>query len=152
MPIKLEDEYGHPWTAAANLGWLTLIAVMTCGIAASFLGIYLSLWIWSKGRSTLPLICFSLEAICSMLIFFLLRLWPHSYLMGDFAYLVGILWVIATFSLRHEIQRYYKEREGWEIKIGPFFTFCFSALYINYCLNPMAISERGTLTTLDLRK
>jgi hypothetical protein len=151
MPIKLEDEYGHPWTAAANLGWLTLIAVMTCGIAAPLLGIYLSLWIWSKGRSAWPLICFSLASFVCILTFTLGKL-THPGLVDDVDVLGGILWVIASFSLRHEIQRYYKEREGWKIEIGPFFTFCFSALYINYCLNPMAISERGTLTTLDLRK
>ena len=34
-------------------GWLTLAAVLTFGIAAPLLGIYLSLWIRRKGRSIL---------------------------------------------------------------------------------------------------
>jgi hypothetical protein len=151
MRILLEDEYGRPWTAAANLGWLTLIAVMTCGIAAPLLGIYLSLWIWRKGRSACPLICFSLASFSFILTFELVKL-SHPGLVYDVDALSGILWIIASFSLRHEIQRYYKEREGWKIEIGPFLTFWFSVLYINYCLNPMTLSERGALTTLDLRK
>jgi len=56
------------------------------------------------------------------------------------------------FPVRHEIKRYYKEQEGWDIEIRPFFTFFFSVLYINYCLNPVTFKERGATTTLNLRK
>ncbi len=59
---------------------------------------------------------------------------------------------VAPFTLRHEIKRYYKEVEGWEIEIGPFFTLLFSALYINYCLNPMTLSESDSKKSLNLRK
>jgi hypothetical protein len=152
MPIKLEDEYGRPWTASANLGWLTLIAVLTLGFAAPLLGVYLSLWIWSKGRSAWPLICFSLCIISFLPLPFVLLELHHSILVDVLSDLGSILWIVAPFTLRYEIQRYYKEAEGWEIEIGKFWTFLWSALYINYCLNPLTFSERDSPTTLDLRK
>jgi len=152
MPLKLEDEYGRPWTASANLGWVTLITVLTVGAAAPLLGIYLSLWIRSKGRSALPLICFSAASVCFLLSISLGRFYPHSQVLGYLDDIDPILWIVAAFTLRHEVQRYYKESEGWEIEIGPFFTFLFSALYINYCLNPITFGERDTTTALNLRK
>ena len=63
-----------------------------------------------------------------------------------------MMWIAGAFSLRYEIRRYYKEKEGWDIEIGPFFTFFFSVLYINYCLNPVTFRERDPATTLNLRK
>ena len=66
--------------------------------------------------------------------------------------LISIIWIFATFSLRHEIRQYYNESEGWEIDIRPIFTFLFSAVYINYCLNPVTLSEGTPMTSLNLRK
>jgi hypothetical protein len=77
---------------------------------------------------------------------------PHSFRLTDLLGFSGILWIAGAFSLRHEIQRYYREKEGWEIEIGPFFTFFFSVLYINYCLNPVTFNEKNPTTTLNLRK
>ena len=152
MRYQLEDDYGRPWTASASLGWLTLFAVLTCGIAAPILGIYLSLWIRRKGRSVWPLVCFSLPFAWFVVTFPLGTILPHSFRMVDLDGFVGLLWIAGAFSLRYEIRRYYREQEGWEIEIGPFFTFFFSVLYINYCLNPVTFQERGATTTLNLRK
>ena len=152
MRYQLEDDYGRPWTATVSLGWLTLMAVLTCGIAAPILGIYLSLWIRRKGRSVWPLVYFSLPFACFMGSYPLGKLLPHSFLLGNLDDFVGLFWVAGAFALRHEIQRYYKEHEGWNIEIRPFFTLIFSVLYINYCLNPMTFEERGAATTLNLRK
>jgi hypothetical protein len=151
MPFKLEDDYGRPWTASASLGWLTLFAVLTCGMAAPVLGIYLSLWMRRKGRSIVPLICFSLPFAC-FVAFPLVTVIPRSYELADLCGFGGVMWVAGAFSLRREIKRYYKQREGWDIEIGPFFTFLFSVLYINYCLNPVTFQERGSPTTLNLRR
>jgi MFS family permease len=152
MPFKLEDDYGRPWTASASLGWLTLIAVLTCGIAAPLLGIYLSLWIRRKHRSILPLICFSLPFACFVVTYPLGTIIPRSYELADLCGFGSVMWIAGAFSLRREIKRYYKQHEGWDIEIGPFFTFFFSVLYINYCLNPVTFRERGAVTTLNLRK
>jgi hypothetical protein len=152
MKYQLEDQYGRPWTASASLGWLTLLAVLTCGIAAPILGIYLSLWIRRKGRSIWPLVFFSLPFASFVISFPLGNIVPQSFRLADITGFVGLLWIAGAFSLRHEIQRYYKEQEGWDIEIGPFFTFFFSVLYINYCLNPVTFRERDPATTLNLRK
>ena len=149
---QLEDEYGRPWTATTSLGWTTLIVVLTCGIAVPLLGIYLSLWIRRKGQSILPLIYFSLPFAWFVVKFPLGRVLPHSFLAWDLLDLIGLFWIAGAFSLRKQIQRYYREKEGWEIEIRPFLTFFFSAVYINYCLNPVTFRERGAATTLHLRK
>jgi hypothetical protein len=150
MRYQLEDAYGRPWTASANLGWLTLLAVLTCGIAAPILGIYLSLWIRRKGRSVWPLVFFSLP-FASFAIGFVSVL-PLSFRLTDLIGFIPLMWIAGAFSLRYEIRHYYREQEGWEIEIGPFFTFFFSVLYINYCLNPVTFQERDPTTTLNLRR
>jgi hypothetical protein len=150
MRYKLEDDYGRPWTASANLGWLTLLAVLTCGIAAPLLGIYLSLWIRRKGGSIWPLAFFCLP-FASFTITFVSVL-PASFRLADLLGFFPLMWIAGAFSLRYEIKRYYREREGWNIEIGPFFTFFFSVVYINYCLNPVTFKERNPTTTLNLRK
>jgi hypothetical protein len=152
MRYQLEDDYGRPWTASASLGWLTLAAVLTCGLAAPLLGIYLSLWIRRKSRSVWPLVFFSVPFAWFMVTFPFGKLLPSSFLLRDLASFVGLLWIAGAFSLRHEIRQYYREKEGWEIEIRPFFTFFFSVLYINYCLNPVTLAERDPSTTLNLRK
>jgi hypothetical protein len=150
MRYQLEDDYGRPWTASASLGWLTLLAVLTCGIAAPILGIYLSLWIRRKGGSIWPLVCFSLP-FASFAIGFVSTL-PVSFRLTDLIGFIPMMWIAGAFSLRYEIRRYYRQHEGWDIEIGPFFTFFFSVLYINYCLNPITFRERNAVTTLNLRK
>lgn len=152
MRYRLEDDYGRPWTASANLGWLTLAAVLSCGIAAPILGIYLSLWIRRKGGSIWPLVFFSLPFASFVISFPLGSALPASFLIADLTGFAGILWIAGAFSLRYEIRRYYRQNEGWEIEISPFFTFFFSVLYINYCLNPVTFAERGAATTLNLNK
>jgi hypothetical protein len=150
MQYRLEDDYGRPWTASASLGWLCLIAALTCGIAAPLLGIYLSLWIRRKGRSIWPLVFFSLPFGACAISF--VPILPLSFDLPDLIGFFPLMWIAGSFSLRHEIQRYYDEKEGWNIEIGPFGTFFFSALYINYCLNPVTFRERDAATTLNLRK
>src|SRR5258708_7301324 len=113
MRYALEDDYGRPWTASASLGWMTLMTVLTCGVLAPLLGIYLSLWIRRKGRSIGPLICFTVPFAVFLATYPLGRLWPHSYLAGNLADSIGLMWIAGAFALRHEIQRYYREQEGW---------------------------------------
>ena len=100
----------------------------------------------------MPLICFSLPLVCAALTYLLAYVYPHSLILVDIDFVACLLWIVGPFTLRYEIRRYYKEREGWDIEIGWFFTFFFSALYINYCLNPITFSERDPATTLNLRK
>ena len=154
MTLKLEDKDGRPWTVSTNLGWIILIVVLTSGTAFFGLAVYLSLWIWSKGRSALPLIGF-IFLVGSFLLLFPFRYFSFSapaWLSDDTSTLIAIVWIASIFGLRHEIKRYYKDVEGWDIEIGPFFTLFFSVIYINYCLNPITLSEGNPTTSLNLRK
>jgi hypothetical protein len=152
MGFQLEDSYGRPWTASASLAWLTLVAVLTCGVAAPLLGIYLSLWIRRKGGAIWPMIYFALPFAWFMVMNPLGSVLPRSFRFPDVVGLAGLFWVGGAFSLRREIRKYYRRCEGWEIEISPLFTFLFSVMYINYCLNPVTFEERGAVTTLNLRK
>jgi hypothetical protein len=153
MPASLEGKDGRPWTASAPLGWVVLIVAFTFGAVAWLLGVYLSLWIRGKGRSSVPLCGFLLAAGAELLEETLNHLGgAHRY--DWFAVLAAILavvlWIGSAFYLRDQIQRHYRETEGWEIEIGPFFTFLFSTVYINYCLGPVTFSEREPVPSLDL--
>jgi len=75
---------------------------------------------------------------------------PASSLTGILVTASSFLWIAATYSLRSQIKRHYKETEGWDLEIGPVFTFLFSVIYINYCLNPVTLSNKATLTALHL--
>ena len=156
MPFSLEDKDGRPWTASAPLGWIVLITALSFGAGALILGLYLSLWIWSKGRSGLPLYGYLLLAGSMLLGEALdhLGLGARSFdqLSTLASILVLIIWIASTYYLRNQIQRYYREKEGWEIEIGPFFTLLFSTIYINYCIGPVTLSEKEPVTSLDLNR
>jgi hypothetical protein len=149
--MRLENDEGLPWTAATGIGWIILFAALTFGTAFFLLSLYLAVWIRSKGKSSLPLIGFILSVgLCLPDV-------PWLYLhinqtVADVSIdLATSFWIGSTFFLRHEIINHYRESEGWNISIGPWCTLLFSTLYINYCLNPITISDgRNTVTSLNL--
>jgi hypothetical protein len=148
MHISLEDKEGFPWTASTGLGWIVLVVTLTSGAALLALGLYLALWIRSKGRSALPLYGFTF-VLASIPVYFVLEHFSPNATDAT-ATAVTIVWLISTFALRHQIVCYFKESEGWNISIGVFFTFCFSVIYINYCLNPLTFARENTVTSLNL--
>ena len=123
MKLNLEDSDGRPWTASTNLGWMTLIVVLTFGAAAVFVALYLSLWIRSKGPSLWPLIGFIIAVAGCGLLFILGNISPHPGIADVIDNLVAVSWVAATFSLRHEIQRYYKSPKTGRSILGRFSLF-----------------------------
>jgi hypothetical protein len=149
--MNLEDKDGLPWTASMGLGWIVLLLVLTVGIAYTALSIYLALWICTKGRSAMPLVCFSIITLLEFLCIPLAHTHWFATIADPLAILSTILWIGATFYLRNEIMTYYRKSEGWDISIGPWLTLMFSTPYINYCLNPITISDgRNTFTSLNL--
>ena len=148
--MKLENKEGLPWTASTSLGWMVLIVALTSGAALIALAIYLALWIRSKGRSAMPLYLLALMLICSLATLTLDHITPASLVADMFVYLGAIIWIVAIYSLRQQILNHFKESEGWNLGIGPVLTFFFSSLYINYCLNPVALSQNNTITSLNL--
>jgi hypothetical protein len=149
--MRLENDEGLPWTAATGIGWIVLIVVLTLGVGCVLLSMYLALWIRGKGRSSLPLIGFLLSASCILPDISWLHLHVSSNVADGLAAIDTVLWIASIFYLRHEIVAYYRESEGWNIGIGPWLTFFFSSIYINYCLNPVTIyGGRNTITSLNL--
>jgi len=149
--MRLEDKDGYPWTAATGLGWMVLIVVLSSGTALVALSLYLALWIYTRGRSVLPLAGFALTVLLGCMIAALDHWHILSPVANSLAILDTLLWVGSTFLLRYEIKKYYREREGWNIEIGPWLTLFYSSIYINYCLNPVTLSDgKDTVISLNL--
>ena len=152
--MTLEDNEGHPWTAAIGIGWIIMLAAFTSGTALLALSIYLALWIRCKNRSSLPLVGFSLVGLLAIAAWLLPRTFSGPHLDIYTGVLATFLCIGSTFALRHEVRIYIRESERWDIPIGPWFTLFFSAIYINYCINPTTIHGNkkypDTVTSLDL--
>jgi hypothetical protein len=149
--MRLEDKNGLPWTASTGLGWIVLIVVLSSGIALIALSLYLALWIFTKSRSALALAGFAITVLFDCAISALDHWHVFSSASTSLAIIDTLVWIGSTFLLRHAIREYYRAREGWEPEIGPWLTFFFSSIYINYCLNPVTLSDgKGTVTSLNL--
>ena len=148
--MRLENDEGLPWTASTGLGLIVLLIALTCGTALIALSIYLSLWIYTKGRSILPLCGFVLSVIFGFAGIALAHWTKCANIPDALATFDSVLWIAATFSLRHEIMKHYREYEGREIWIGPWFTLFFSSVYINYCLNPFSFTPAPKNTVISL--
>ncbi|MES2392363.1 MAG: hypothetical protein V4555_12030 [Acidobacteriota bacterium] len=152
--MNLEDKDGRPWTASTGLGWIVVILVCTCGLAWIALSLYLAAWIRSKGRSLFPLIGYSVWLSLLLAMSFFPPGWTaeRTVVLGCILNFVAwACWIAANLSLRRQIISHYREREGWNIEIGLWFTLLFSTVYINYCLNPFDITDnRDTVTSLRI--
>lgn len=96
----------------------------------------------------MPLYGFVFDLIFSIVPFFFPHM--HATAMDVIALLDLIVWVISIYLLRSEIQKHFRESERWDVSISPILTFFFSSLYINYCLNPVTLSHKNTVTSLNL--
>jgi hypothetical protein len=56
--IDLFDSDGLPWTSRLSWGWLLFLSLTTGFLFAILLGIYLGLWLRSKGRSAFVLLLY----------------------------------------------------------------------------------------------
>ena len=148
--MRLDDEEGFPWTASTHFGWMLLVLVLSFGFALFALGLYLSVWIGRKGRSTMPFLGFALSAILALMEYPIDRWFPNSQADSIVGLTATIILVVASFLLRREIQTYFRETQGWQPIINPVLTFFFSAVYINYCLVPDRIPARSSVTSLNI--
>lgn len=145
-----EDDEGYPWTTSPHLVWIVLLLVLTSGFSVFFFGIYLSLWIRSKGRSALPLAAFvsALLICCASAAF---EYWaPHHRTPGILLIALLVLYVVAASSLRSEIQAHFQTTEGWKPAFDLGFTLVASAIYINYRLARGRAVQPSTMISLNL--
>lgn len=146
MTFRLENDEGLPWTASTRFGWIVFLVVLTSGVAAYLLSLYLALWIRSKGRSALPLYGFALVMFAIPI-----ETFAHGSSWAEAVLTVlSLVWIAASFSLRHEIKAYFWKSEEWDIQIGYTLTLFLSSMYINYCLNPVTFKDEEAMTSLNL--
>ena len=115
--FRLFDSYGLPWTSRLSWYWLYLLTVFTGFGFALLLGIYLGLWLRSKGKGiSVLLVSLALTVLCVSLFF--LPDQPH-HAESIFFNTALILWFAAAYLSRQQVISYYSEREGSPFKINP---------------------------------
>jgi len=149
--MRLEDKNGFPWTASIGIGWIILIVIVFSGAGYVLLSVYLALWIGYKSRSFGSLIGFGISMLAACVANAFNSWHRHDIVVMWLEPLGVLLFVGSTFLLRAEIIRYYRQSEGWNIEIGPFLTLFFGAFYINWCLNPATLTQKDTVTSLNLK-
>ena len=139
---RVFDSFGLPWTSSLSWYWLYILTAVTGLVFAFALGIYLGIWLKSKGKGTRVLALYViLAALAAGLIF----VPDQAHVLGDLLVaLVVALWIVAAFALRRDVINFYIEREGVAIGISPWLSIFFSVCYINGCLRPeFPVSESG---------
>jgi hypothetical protein len=130
--IRFFDQDGLPWTSRIRWGFLLFWVASIFAFLAPVVGIYLSVWLVSKGRSALSLILYlALSVICVPV--FLAPFPSHGVMSSveialDMSLLV--LWLAGAFLLRHEVIRYYSGREGIPFLLNPVLTAIFGPWYV----------------------
>ena len=130
--IRLFDQDGLPWTSRLHWGILLFWVAAILFVFAPLVGIYLSIWLTSKGRSALSLILYLVLAVISIPAFF--APFPtHGALSTvetvlDVSFL--ILWLVSAFALRRDVMCYYSSREGIPFSLNPALTALFGPWYV----------------------
>ncbi len=112
--LALFDSDGLPWSSRLSWGWLLMWVAIIWFVFAPIVGLYLGLWLRTKGRSALV---FNMYLMMSGLCLTVLLVpFPAR---GTFSAvgvilegLIFLLWFAGAFTLRYEVVRYYSTREG----------------------------------------
>lgn len=133
--VSLFDSEGLPWTARLNMASLIWVFVLTGGLAAIPIGVYLGLWIRAKTRSTPVLLLYMLLAMTCTCAFLPDALLPQRRA-DAIAVALVVLWFAGAVTARYQIGRYYLRREGCEFPLSLAYTLLFGVWYLNYRLRP----------------
>jgi uncharacterized membrane protein len=114
---------------------MLFLFIVTGGLAAIPIGLSLGAWIRAKAGSVLVFIIyvFLAGALPVLSLVDPTKNQPWSDAVG-FATLV--LWFAGPFIARHQIARYYVQREGSEFPLSLAFTLLFGVCYLNYRMRP----------------
>jgi hypothetical protein len=134
--IGLFDADGLPWTSRLSWGWLLFLSLVTGFVVAILMGIYLGIWIRSKGRSVMPLCVYFTIAAMYAALFLPAPLVPTQGMTDTVIILGVVLWFVGAYMLRNQVMQYYSDREGTSFRISPGLTALLSVWYINGCLRP----------------
>jgi hypothetical protein len=130
--IRLFDQDGLPWTSRVPWGILLFWIAVFLLLLAPLVGIYLGIWLISKGKSALTFaIYLALAAISIGALFAPLP--SHGAAPNIEAIVDGlmlILWLLGAFVLRRNVMRYYAGREGIPFRLNPVFTAILGPWYV----------------------
>jgi hypothetical protein len=126
---------GLPFTARISWGWYLALIAISFGWAAAALGLYLGLWIRSKRKRGIAVYVFAVIAVVVLIAVIPDRMLPIALPWDGIITGVAVLWYIGTFSLRHEILRFYAETQRSVPRISIIWTALFSVVYLNWCLS-----------------
>jgi len=130
--LHLFDQDGLPWTSRVHWGILLFWVAVFLFLLAPLVGIYLGLWLLSKGRSASTLILYSALAVISVAVSFV----PFPARGAMSAIEVGLdgsilaLWFLGAFSLRRNVIGYYSGREGIPFFLNPVLTAFVGPWYV----------------------
>ncbi len=131
--ISLFDSSGLPWTAHLSLGWIIFMFSVTGGLAAIPIGVCLGAWLNTKTRSPLVLIIFILlTSVCAAAFYPTTnQRWSDAVGLA-----IVVLWFAGALVARHQIARYYAQREGSTFTLSLALTLLFGVWYLNYRIRP----------------
>lgn len=131
--ISLFDSSGLPWTAHLSLGWMIFLFSVTGGLAAIPIGVCLGAWLNTKTRSPLVLLIFTLlTSVCTAAFYpTITERWSDAVGLAIVA-----LWFAGALIARHQIARYYAQREGLTFPLRLSLTLLFGVWYLNYRIRP----------------
>jgi len=155
LKFSLFDSDGLPWCSRLDWGWLFILSAITSFFGAILLGIYVGLWLKSKGRSSVALYAYLVLSALFVMAFLPLPTAVPFVAFGEkFGSLMGLaIWVGAGYIVRSEVIRYYSEREGVRFHISPLLTGFLSVWYISGLLRadfPLDQSGKAAQGTLKL--
>ncbi len=132
-PIRFFVQDGLPWTSRIRWGVLLFWLASIFSFIAPLVGIYLGVWLVSKGRSALSLFLYLALSVIFVPAF--LASFPSHGKMSsveDALYVsLLILWLVASFCLRREVSSYYSGREGIPFSLNPVLTAIFGPWYVS---------------------
>lgn len=130
--VRLFDQDGLPWTSRVHWGILLFWVAVFLFVLAPLVGIYLGIWLFSKGKSALSLILYLALGVISVLAFF--APFPGNGALSALEIVLDVsilvLWLAGAFALRHDVMRYYSDREGIPFLLNPALTAFFGPWYV----------------------
>lgn len=136
--IRLFDQDGLPWTSRLHWGILLFWVAAFLLLLAPLVGIYLGIWLLSKGKSALTLILYLALAVISASASF--GPFPTNGALSAIEIVLDgsilVLWLIGALVLRRNVMRYYSDREGIPFSLNPALTVLFGPWYVGGNLRP----------------
>ena len=127
-----------------RMHWVVLLvlSIVTVGVFGSLWAVFVSYWLQKMSSKSMTLMLFGIAALLTIgqLVFqYLVPLQNLSEWLGLFGVIV---WIIAAFSMRRDLLKYYNEDEPIGLSLGVWMTLFFSIYYFQYHLREIALFKQ----------